>query len=129
MKSPCELIVWHLLPAIRSELAKQIKKERFTQKKIAGKLGITPAAVSQYMSEKRGYDIEFPGNIKEMITVLAKRIVDEDLSEFLIMKEICVICLEARKSGILCEIHRNIEPDIPVKCDYWGKIEKCMECE
>lgn len=126
MKSPCELIVWYLLPAIRSELAKQIKKERFTQKDIAKKLGITPAAVSQYMSEKRGQDIEFPGNIKEMITALAKRIVDEDLSEFLIMEEVCLICLEARKSGILCKIHRNVEPEIPAKCDYWGKIDKCM---
>jgi len=126
MKSPCELIVWHLLPAIRSELAKAIKKERFTQKEIAEKLGITPAAVSQYMSEKRGHDIEFPDNIKEMIKALAKRIVEEDLSEFVIMQEICMICLEARKSEILCGIHRKVEPEIPVKCDYWGKIEKCM---
>jgi predicted transcriptional regulator len=27
MKSPCELVVWHLLPAIRSELVKSLKEE------------------------------------------------------------------------------------------------------
>lgn len=127
MKSPCELLVWHLLPAIRSELAKSIRKERFTQKEIAKKLGITPAAVSQYMSKKRGHDMEFSDRIKEMINALAKRIVEEDLSEFKIMEEVCVICLEARKSGILCDIHRKVEPEIPAKCDYWGKIRKCMK--
>ncbi|ODS35461.1 hypothetical protein BEH94_06460 [Candidatus Altiarchaeales archaeon WOR_SM1_SCG] len=126
MKTPCELVVWYLLPAIRSELSKAIKKERFTQKEIAEKLGVTPAAVSLYLSEKRGHDIEFPDNIKDMIKNIAKRIVEEDLSEFSIMEEICVICLEVRKSEILCEIHRKVESDIPKKCDYWGKIEKCM---
>jgi len=126
MKSPCELIVWHLLPSIRSELAKDIKEERFTQKEIAGKLGITPAAVSQYMSEKRGHDFEFSDNVRGMIKSLAKRIVEKDLSEFEIMEEICMICLEVRKEGLLCEIHRKVEPDIPEKCDFWGRIEKCM---
>ena len=63
-----------------------------------------------------------------MITALAKRIVDEDLSGFSIMKEICAICLETRKSEILCDIHRGVESDIPEKCDYWGKIDKCGGC-
>jgi hypothetical protein len=131
MKTPCELVVWHLLPAIRSELAKELKTEkfRFKQTEIAGKLGITPSAVSQYMSKKRGQDIEFPAHIKEMIAAIAKRIFEEDLSGFEIMGEVCVICLEARKLKILCEIHRSVDANIPDKCGYWGKIENCMECK
>ncbi|ODS36981.1 MAG: hypothetical protein A7316_09705 [Candidatus Altiarchaeales archaeon WOR_SM1_86-2] len=126
MKSPCELVVWYLLPAIRSELSKELGKNRFKQKDIAEKLGITPAAVCQYISEKRGQDFEFSGRIKRMIKNLAKRIVDEDLSEFVIMEGMCAICLEARKSGLLCEIHREVEQDIPEKCDYWSKVEECV---
>lgn len=126
MKSPCELIVWHLLPAIRSELAHELKTDRFKQNEIAQKLGITPAAVSQYMSEKRGSDFKFSDDVNGLIKGIAKRIACEDLSEFEIMEEMCVICLAVRKEGMLCKIHHKAEPDIPEKCGYWGKIEKCM---
>jgi len=130
MKSPCELVVWYLLPAIRSELAKELKTEkfRFKQTEIAEKLGVTPAAVSLYISKKRAPDFKFSGNIKEKIKAIAKRIAYEDLSEFEIMQNLCVICIEARKTDLLCEIHRSVESGIPEKCKYWGKIEKCM-CE
>ena len=55
MKTPCEIIVWQILPVIRKEFAKSlIENHKLTQRKVAEKLGITEAAVSRYLSKKRG---------------------------------------------------------------------------
>lgn len=54
-KIPCEYIVWNVLPSIRKEIAKSLKKNfGLNQKQIAKIIKLTPAAVSQYFSNKRG---------------------------------------------------------------------------
>ena len=126
MKSPCELIVWHLLPAIRSELAKSLKKEQILQKDIAEYVGITPSAVSCYIVGKRGSDMELPEEIMLKIRELGKRIITEDMSPFEIMKSICPICIEARKKKILCDLHRNIDEGLPDDCNFWEEIKGCV---
>ena len=55
MKTPCEIIVWNVVPIIRKEVTlKLIKNHGLTQRKAAKKLGITEAAISRYVSGKRG---------------------------------------------------------------------------
>ncbi|NTU52776.1 MAG: Fis family transcriptional regulator [Chlorobiaceae bacterium] len=51
---PCEKAVWYYLPQIRADLAKELVKTGMTQSSAAKKLGVTPAAVSQYLHKKRG---------------------------------------------------------------------------
>jgi len=126
MKSPCELVVWHLLPAIRAELVKNLKKEQILQKDIAKYMGITPPSVSQYLSGKRGSDMELPEEIMLKIRELAKRIISEDMHPFEIMKSICPICIEARKKKILCDLHRKIDEGLPDDCNFWGEIKGCV---
>lgn len=126
MKSPCELVVWYLLPAIRSEIVKELKKEQILQKDIAKHVGITPPAVSQYLSGKRGGDMELPEEIMSKIRELAKRIISEDMAPFDIMKSICPICIEARKMKLLCDIHRKIDEDVPDDCKFWEEINECI---
>jgi hypothetical protein len=50
----CEIIVQYVLPAIRAELAVRMRDEGINQARIARILGVTPAAVSQYVKSKRG---------------------------------------------------------------------------
>lgn len=50
---PCESAVKYKVPAIKAELARKLKKEGKSQKEIAKLLGVTEAAVSQYLSGKR----------------------------------------------------------------------------
>ena len=46
---------WNGIPVIRKEIAESMTKNfGLNQKETAEKLGITPAAVSQYLSKKRG---------------------------------------------------------------------------
>ena len=98
IKIDCEEIVWYLLPLIRKELAKSLIKDHgLTQRKAAEKIGITEAAVSQYISKKRVdlkvTDIKIRREIKES----TKRIVDGDIQ---VMKtETCRICHLLRTEG------------------------------
>ncbi len=50
----CEIIVQYVLPAIRAEMAVRMKDEGMSQAQIARILGVTPAAVTQYVKSKRG---------------------------------------------------------------------------
>jgi len=52
--APCEYIVWYGLPILRKEIVKSMVNEfGLSQKEAADKMGVTPAAVSQYLSGKR----------------------------------------------------------------------------
>ena len=51
---PCKEVHWTILPSVSRELAVMLEKENVPRKRIASALGTTPAAVSQYISGKRG---------------------------------------------------------------------------
>jgi len=48
-------MIWNGIPSIRKELAEALIKEfGLSQRDAAEKLGLTPSAVCQYLSKKRG---------------------------------------------------------------------------
>ena len=106
IKTPCETIVWHILPVIRKEFAKNlVKNHGFTQKKIATRLGITEAAVSRYISGKRG-NIKISNDkilkeIKESVNQIAKG------GKKITIKEICRICNLMKSTGHLKGFYNN----------------------
>jgi len=54
MTVPCEVVVRHLLPALRALIARELVEEhQLSQVAAARRLGITQAAVSQYLTSKR----------------------------------------------------------------------------
>ena len=72
---PCENIIWYGIPVIRRELAFcLINQFGLSQKEAADKLGITPSAVSQYISKKRGKITILDEKIIEEINLSAKKI-------------------------------------------------------
>ena len=68
MKSPCELVVWDVLPRIRAAISGKLVNRGMPQDEISKVLGITPPAVSQYVSKKRGNSIEFGEAAKASIS-------------------------------------------------------------
>ncbi len=115
MKFPCELVVWYVLPGIRAELARELIKLGLSQKEVSRKLGITPAAVSQYMAKKRGYDIEFKEDVMEQIRKLAGDIVDDNTFKDLTSR-VCEICVEIKKDKTFREVHSGYK-ETPEDCD------------
>lgn len=70
-KLPCEHVVWESLPAIRAAIAAEMVASGLSQKEVAGILGMAPSAVSQYLTGKRGYRIEFSNEVRTAIAALA----------------------------------------------------------
>lgn len=54
MMLPCSEVHWKILPAICRQIAVSSEKLGVPRGRIAEALGMTPAAVSQYISGKRG---------------------------------------------------------------------------
>jgi uncharacterized protein len=102
MKSPCEEIVWEVLPSIRAATAEELIKRRISQKEVSRMLGITPPAVSQYISKKRGYNIEFRDDIRQAIGVLAEDLITEKVVGTDLLKRICAICRMMQDDDTAC---------------------------
>lgn len=97
MKPPCEVISRYFLPALRSLIAKRLIEDyAFTQVAAAKKLGITQAAISQYLYSKRGArklsQIEGVPKVKETVTALAKEIAEGGISKEEVALRLCEVC-------------------------------------
>ena len=66
----CDAMVRKYLPAMRAEMVyRLVNNQGFSQSDAAKKLGVSRAAISQYMSKKRGGSgaIEFSGDLDALI--------------------------------------------------------------
>ncbi|MDK2889946.1 MAG: uncharacterized protein PWR21_578 [Methanoculleus sp.] len=65
----CDSLVRRLLPQMRAEMVYRLVNERgISQSEASKRLGISRAAISQYMSRKRGFNREnFPGDLDMVI--------------------------------------------------------------
>ena len=115
MKSPCELVVWYVLPSIRAEITKDLIEMGLSQREVSRRLGMTEAAVSQYLKGKRGERIEFKGQVKEAIRRLAQDIAKKENFEDQIFR-ICRICAKIKAEKTLCLSHKE-QALVPDGCD------------
>jgi uncharacterized protein len=115
MKVPCQIAQWYLLPAISAELVKELKKLGVKQAEIARLMGVTPAAISQYVKGKRGKKISFGMDMQKRIALSAKRIATKALDDERLMREMCELCIQARRSKAVCDLHQEVA-GIPGKC-------------
>jgi Predicted transcriptional regulator len=95
MEAPCQKIVWDVLPAIRAAIAVELVRCGVSQVEAARMLEIAPSAVSQYLSGKRGYRIEFENEVKISIEQLARDL-QEGKSVNLVQRT-CDICHQLRE--------------------------------
>jgi predicted transcriptional regulator len=100
MDAPCQKIVWDVLPAIRAAIAVELVGRGASQAGAARILEIAPSAVSQYLSGKRGYRIEFEDEVKQSIALLAQDLIEE--KQINLVARICGICLQLREGEGSC---------------------------
>ena len=104
---PQEIEVRYILPAIRRELAKVfISEHKKSQKQAANILGLTEAAVSQYIQSKRAKEVVFSENIVNEIKVSADRILADKNNRQRLIAEMYRISNLTTVRQILCDIHR-----------------------
>ncbi|MHA1836200.1 MAG: transcriptional regulator [Candidatus Odinarchaeia archaeon] len=103
MESPCEFAVKFLYPIVRAKLSRiLVNKYHLTQMEIAEKLGITQAAVSQYVNEKRGAHLkDLPPKVKKLINNMLNDFISkwrkEDITGERVQEAVCKICNEVKK--------------------------------
>jgi len=110
---PQEVEVFYVLPALRKEFAEAFKAIGTSQTKIAQIMGVTDAAVSQYLNEKRATDVNFTKAIKLKIKKAASRISNQKHFVY----ETQQLLNEFLKNKFTCKIHYKMNPDIPRNCN------------
>ena len=69
---PCSEVHWKILPAVSRQLALCMEKEGVGRMRIASALGTSEAAISQYISGKRGAG-KLPARAKKECSALARK--------------------------------------------------------
>jgi predicted transcriptional regulator len=108
---PQEIEVRYVLPALRKQFTLALEKKGIKQKEIAKLLNITPAAVSQYIKNKRGAT-KFQSNIQKEIDQAIEKIIKNKSTT---QKEIYRISSLIRQTPTICNIHR-LHDEIPEQC-------------
>lgn len=123
MSLPCEIAIKCLLPPVRALLAKELTaKHNLKQLEAAKLLGVSQPAISLYQRKIRGkaIDLEKDREIMEQIENLASALAKENLAYKDFIQMFCEICRKIRAKGLLCKMHKAIDPSIDT--------EKCGLC-
>lgn len=116
MKLPQEIEVQYIIPALRRELVKELKKLNCSQKEISESLELTEAGISQYLSGKRGSEVKFDKYMEKEIQISAKRI-KEGKSPFTELQRLCSLC---KTNMVLCAVHKKY-------CDIHNCPKECLK--
>ena len=111
---PQEIEVWYLIPALRRELAKAfIKDFKLTQKESAKLLGLTEAAVSQYLKSKRASELKFSKKDLLEIKKTARSIIENKKN---MVGSLYNLSIKLRSRGTICKIHKKLDKQIEKNC-------------
>lgn len=127
MLLPAEIESKTLIPALRAILAKKLAEDHnIREDEISKMLGVTQAAVSNYIRGTRGD----PSLIAKLLAEKQVATLIDELSENLSsdmaytpssLSKFIGLCNYIKSSLLICEIHHNLESDIDEKV--------CKECE
>lgn len=92
----CDTLARRLLPQMRAEMVYRLVNERgISQSEASKRLGISRAAISQYMSRKRGFTRQdFPGELEVVIERWVSAVASGEGTI-----TICDVCRSADLSG------------------------------
>ena len=120
IKTPCEIVLWDFLPALRRELVKAMIKKGVKRKDVARTFGITESAVCLYLKHKRGSGFKFDKNTRKQIEESAMRII-ESKNNNIIVFELCRLCSMLKKQKAFCSLHQKENPEL-IDCSLYKTI-------
>jgi predicted transcriptional regulator len=111
------VVVQHILPALRLEITKElVEKYRMKRSDAAAKMGVTPAAVTQYLNRARGGSattlLEGSGKVMEIVYELSRDIAAGESPLDVLLLKLCRACAAARSEGLVCQLHRESMPGL-----------------
>ena len=112
---PQEIEVWYIIPAVRKEFAKLLTGTHgFSYEKAGGALGISKAAVSQYLSNKRANKVCLDAKTKREVKKSAGKIV-EDVKVAMI--EVQRILKFMKDNNCSCNVCKQYNKDVLKYCN------------
>ena len=127
MLLPAEIESKSLIPALRAILAKDLAdKYNIREDEISRLLGVTQAAVSNYIRGIRGDPKLIEKLLEEkqvasMITEITDNLASDNAYTPLSLSKFIGLCNYIKSSLLICDIHHNLESDIDEVV--------CKECE
>jgi len=118
LRLPCEVAVRSLVPAMRASIAKELAdRYLMKQSQIAESLNITQAAVSYYTREIRGaaVNIDKVDEVRQATKDIATALASGHWSTPDLMLRFCKACSAARATGLICQLHKEMEPFITLR--------------
>lgn len=120
LRLPGEIVVERFLPTARTMLARELSDRGFTQQEIAAFLGVTQAAVSNYLSAGATLEPRFAEDERMRRTI--ERIADGwaggDLDEYGALAELLSLVEAFEDRGPICAVHEEEMPALEgLGCD------------
>jgi predicted transcriptional regulator len=108
-----EIQVRYVLPVIRKELAKALIAQGMSAKDAAKTLDITPAAVSQYMNEKRASEISLP---KQLLHDLQEAALQLKEGKKTVLETTMGLLHHEAMMKVVCTYHKKQDSTLPHNC-------------
>ncbi len=127
MLLPAEIESKTMIPALRAILAKKLADQhKIREDEISKMLGVTQAAVSNYIRGTRGdpkliSQLSSQKQIVEMIDEISENLASNKAYTPASLSKFIGICNYIKTSLLICDIHHNLESDIDEAI--------CKECE
>lgn len=127
MLLPAEIESKTLIPALRAILAKKLAEDHnVREEEISKMLGVTQAAISNYIRGTRGDPALIAKLLSDkQVAVLIEELTDNLSSDMAYtpssLSKFIGLCNYIKSSLLICEIHHNLESNIDEKI--------CKECE
>ena len=127
MLLPAEIESKSLIPALRAILAKTLAEKYHVREEVISKmLGVTQAAISNYIRGTRG-DPELikkllaEKQVSEMLNDISDNLASDNAYTPSSLSKFIGLCNYIQSSLLICDIHHNLESDIDEAI--------CKECE
>lgn len=112
---PQEIEVWYIIPAIRKELAKiLIAEHKISYEKAGDMLGISKAAVSQYVSNKRANKVKLSNEVMAQVKQSAKILREKPKAG---LQEIQRILKFMKDKHCSCEVCKQYNKEVMEYCN------------
>ncbi len=117
MKPPCMVVVRYVLPALRSVIMKDLMERHKMRKiEVSRKMGLTPAAITQYLQGKRGAafaeEILQSEEIMSIAADIAEMMTRSETSTEELVEKLCTACSLIKSSGLVCHLHKENLPSL-----------------
>lgn len=117
LRLPCEVAEKNFLSLLKLMLAKElIRKHGMSQTKVAEILDVTQPAISMHLKSENLVGaselMKYIDIMNDFVEKLAESIAQNKANQMEAMHEICGLCIQFRRDGPICKIHKATAPSL-----------------